>query len=365
MPAVLVAGGGTGGHIFPGLAIARALKERVPDVEVTFVGTQRGLETRIVPAAGFRLLTIRSAGITGKRITARLKGMALIPLSLAQSLALLGRERPRLVIGVGGYSSGPVLAAAVLRRVPTLIHEQNYIPGVTNRWIAPFATEVVVTFEETIPYLRGRGVALGNPVRPEFTRIGPRVTDPGGLRLLVFGGSQGARVINRAMCEALPMLASMKERLHVVHQTGPAQHAEVAAAYSHAGFGAHRADVRPFIDDMAQVVESSDLVVCRSGATTVAELTAAGRPSILIPFARATHDHQTWNARKLERAGAALLIPETQLDGSALSRCVMELAADAERLARMSEASRALGRPEAAGRIAERCAALLARGRVA
>jgi len=365
MPAVLVAGGGTGGHIFPGIAIARALMERLPETTVAFVGTERGLETRIVPAAGFRLLTIRSAGITGKRIAARLRGMALIPVSLAQSFALLGKERPGLVIGVGGYASGPVLAAAVLRRTPTLIHEQNYVPGVTNRFMAPFATEVVVTFEETIQYLRGRGIALGNPVRAEFTRIGPRTPDEAGLRLLVFGGSQGARVINHAMCDALPLLAPIGGRLRVVHQTGPSQHAEVAAAYAAAGFGPDRADVRPFIDDMPHVVEEIDLVVCRSGATTVAELTAAGRPSILVPFARATHDHQTWNARKLERAGAAMLLPESRLDGATLARSVIELATDPPRLARMAEASRALGRPDAAERIAERCATLLSRGRAA
>jgi len=365
MATVLVAGGGTGGHIFPGIAIARALIGKVPDLEVAFVGTERGLETRIVPAAGFRLLTIRSAGITGKRIAARLRGMALIPLSLAQSLAVLGRERPGLVIGVGGYASGPVLAAAVLRRVPTLIHEQNYVPGVTNRWIAPFATEVVVTFEETIPFLGGRGVALGNPVRREFTRIGPPANDGGGIRLLVFGGSQGARVINKAVREALPILAAIKDRLRVVHQTGEADHAEVAAAWAAAGFDPERVDVRAFIDDMPRVVEASDLVVCRSGATTVAELTAAGRAAVLIPFARATHDHQTWNARKLERTGAAVLIAESDLDGPALARVVTGMADDPGRLARMAEASRALGRPDAADRIADRCAALLARGRAA
>ncbi|HKY33190.1 MAG TPA: undecaprenyldiphospho-muramoylpentapeptide beta-N-acetylglucosaminyltransferase [Candidatus Polarisedimenticolia bacterium] len=367
MPTVLVAGGGTGGHIFPGVAIARELVERVAGCEVLFAGTRRGLESRIVPAEGFRLVTIRSAGITGKRALSRLKGLALVPVSLAQSVALVARLRPDLVIGVGGYSSGPVLASAVALRVPTLIHEQNYVPGLTNRWLAPFVTEVAVTFEETIPRLKGRGVVTGNPVRRHFALIGPRPAGAVPARLLVFGGSQGARAVNRAMAQALPLLAPLRGRLAILHQTGESALEEMRSAYRAAGFTEQEAEARPFISGMSQAFEDADLIVSRSGATTVAELTAAGRPAILVPFAGAAHDHQTFNARKLEQAGAAVVIAESEMSGQRLGAAIVELLGDPARLARMGAASRAAGRPDAAARIADLCLPLIAsrRGRAA
>ena len=360
MPTVLMAGGGTGGHIFPGIAIARELVERVPRCEVLFVGTRRGLESKIVPAEGFRLLTIDSAGITGKRIVARLKGLALLPLSLVQSMRLIGRTKPSLVVGVGGYASGPVMAAAVLKRVPTLIHEQNYVPGATNRWMAPFVSKVVVTFEETVARLGGRGVALGNPVRRDFALVKPRPSAGAPRRLLVFGGSQGSRALNKAMVEALPGLAAMRGALQITHQTGEAEHAAVEASYRAAGLKGEDCEVRPFISGMSRAFEDADLIVCRSGATTVAELTAAGRPAVLIPFAGATHDHQTFNAHKLADAGAAVMIAERDLTGALLARTVQELLGDPGRLDRMARASRLLGRPDAAARIADLCVALMA-----
>jgi UDP-N-acetylglucosamine--N-acetylmuramyl-(pentapeptide) pyrophosphoryl-undecaprenol N-acetylglucosamine transferase len=374
MPTVLVAGGGTGGHIFPGVAIARELMQRLPGCEVLFVGTERGLETKIVPAEGFRLLTIRSAGITGKRLGARLKGMALIPWSLAQSWSLIGQTRPALVIGVGGYASGPVLAAAVLRRVPTLIHEQNFVPGVTNRWLAPFVKEVAVTFPETVERLGGRGEVTGNPVRKEFTTVKPKTAGGPTKNLLVLGGSQGARVINRAVREALPRLAAFAGgpgALRIAHQTGEAEFQAVADAYRASGLDPADCDVRPFIGgrggvgEMARALETADLVVSRCGSTTLAELTVAGRPAVLVPFAAATHDHQTFNARKLADAGAAVVIAEKDLDGGTLADAVTALLGDPPRMARMSEASRALGRPDAASRIADLCLRLVAAGRAA
>jgi len=362
MPTVLVAGGGTGGHIFPGVAIARELQARLPGCEVIFVGTRKGLESRIVPAEGFRLITITSAGITGKRLWGRLKGLALVPLSLVQSWSLMGRTRPGLVVGVGGYASGPVLAAAVLRRVPTLIHEQNLIPGATNRWIAPWVTEVAVTFPETIERLEGRGQVLGNPVRREFTTIGPRPSDAADKHVLIFGGSRGARAINEAVCDALPALARLEGRIRVTHQTGDADLERVSQAYAAAGLRPPRFEVRPFISGMAEAVGSADLVVSRSGATTVAELTAAGRPSLLIPFAAAAHDHQTYNARKLVEAGASVMIEQKSLTGEKLAAEIEKLISSPRRLEHMSAASRALGRGDAAGRIAEVCVALLQEG---
>jgi len=363
MPTVLVAGGGTGGHIFPGLAIARELMERVPGCEVLFVGTARGLESKIVPAEGFRLLTIRSAGISAKGLWPRMKGLGLVPLSLAQSLSILRATRPALVVGVGGYASGPVLAAAVMRRTPTLIHEQNDIPGLTNRWLAPFVTQVAVTFPETVARLGGRGVVTGNPVRRAFGLIPARPLDPDAPRhLLVFGGSQGSRALNRAVMSSLSVLAALRGRLTLTHQTGEAALAEVTRAYRQAGFTEQDADVRPFIRDMAGAFERADLILSRSGATTVAELTAAGRPAVLVPFAGAAHDHQTFNARRLETAGAVVVVPESQLDGPALATAVTSLLDDPERLARMGKASRAAARLDAAARLADLCVSLMSRG---
>ena len=366
MPTVLVAGGGTGGHIFPGVAIARELKERVPGCNVLFVGTQRGMESKIVPAEGFRLLTIKSVGITGKSLAARVKGMAIVPVSMMQSWNLITRTKPGLVIGVGGYASGPVLAAAVLRRVPTLIHEQNFVPGVTNRWLAPYVKEVAVTFPETVKMLGGRGVVTGNPVRRDFAYVQPGPAGGGRTRLLVIGGSQGARVINRAMREALSRLAAARLAggpVHIVHQTGPAELEAMNEAYMAAGFGPEDVRVEPFISGMSQAFAQADLVVSRCGSTTLAELTVAGRPSVLVPFAAATHDHQTFNARKLVDSGAAVMIAEKDLDGRKLADAVLQLLGDPVRLAGMSQAAKALGRPDAAARIADMCVALLAGGR--
>ncbi|HET9481452.1 MAG TPA: UDP-N-acetylglucosamine--N-acetylmuramyl-(pentapeptide) pyrophosphoryl-undecaprenol N-acetylglucosamine transferase, partial [Candidatus Polarisedimenticolia bacterium] len=288
-----------------------------------------------------------------------------IPVSLLQSLRIIGRTRPALVVGVGGYASGPVLVAAVLRRVPTLIHEQNYVPGATNRWMAPFVTDVVVTFEETVGKLGGRGVALGNPVRRDFTLVKPRPAGDPVRHLLVFGGSQGARRVNRAMVDALPRLVTQADTLRIVHQTGESERDSVAAAYELAGFTRSQADVRAFISGMSAAFEQADLIVSRSGATTVAELTASGRPAVLVPFAGAAHDHQTWNARKLADAGAAVMIAEKDLSGATLASTIVDLLADRERLAAMSRAGRSLARPDAAARIADRCAALMAAGRAA
>ncbi|HZI94635.1 MAG TPA: undecaprenyldiphospho-muramoylpentapeptide beta-N-acetylglucosaminyltransferase [Patescibacteria group bacterium] len=368
MATVLVAGGGTGGHVFPGVAIARELRERWPGCEVLFVGTEHGLETKIVPAEGFRLLTISSAGITGKKFGPRLKGLALIAPSVAQSWLLMARVRPSLVIGVGGYSSGPVVAAAILRRVPTLIHEQNFVPGVTNRRLARFVRQVAVTFPETVRFLGGRGVVTGNPVRKEFSFVKPKAAGGSGKRLLVIGGSQGARVINRAMIEALPRLAARggpaaaPGALSITHQTGGAQLQAVTEAYRASGLRPEDFEVKPFITGMPQAFEQADLIVSRCGSTTLAELTVAGRPSVLVPFAAATHDHQTFNARKLGEAGAAVVIAEKELTGERLADTILGLLDDPVRLAGMSDAARKLGRPDAAARIADLCLTLVARG---
>ncbi len=349
---ILIAGGGTGGHLYPAIAIARELQAKIERCDVLMVGTSRGLEARVLPEEGLPLATIPVAGLKGKGLKATVSGLGRLPLALVSSMSLVGRHRPRVVIGVGGYASGPVVAAAILRRRPTLIHEQNMIPGSTNRWLAPWVSEVVLSFEETRKRLGGRGIVTGNPVRREFGTVAPRATRRAGepARLLVFGGSQGASAINRTMVEAAPALAAGGLPLRILHQSGRDDVAAIQDAYARTGI---EADVRPYIKEMARAMGEADLVIARAGATTVAELTASGRGSILVPFPQAIHDHQTLNARALEKAGAAVVVPQSELTGAKLAALVLELLGAEERLGSMADAARRLGRPGAASEIAD------------
>jgi len=359
MSRFLIAGGGTGGHVFPAIAIARALVARVPGCEVVMVGTERGLEMKIVPAEGFRLLTIPVAGLKGKSAAATAKGILMLPGALRASLKMIGDERPSVAVGVGGYASGPLLAAAILRRVPTLIQDQNLVPGMTNRWLSPFVSEVAVTFEGTREYFHGRGVVTGNPIRPEFAKVPPRGKGRSTLHLLIYGGSQGASAINGAMVAAIPGLAPLKGRLRVLHQVGPAGAEEIRAAYARGGIVA---DVRPFIDDMASAMAEADLIVARSGGG-FAEITAAGRGSILVPLPTAIHDHQAHNARALEKEGAAIVIPQRDLSGPVLAGHLLGLLGDEARLDAMAAAAKRMGRPDAAARIADLVVGLMSPAR--
>ncbi|MBI3449569.1 MAG: undecaprenyldiphospho-muramoylpentapeptide beta-N-acetylglucosaminyltransferase [Acidobacteria bacterium] len=348
MRRVLIAGGGTGGHIFPAIAIARSLTARAPGCEVVMVGTARGLETKLVPEAGFRLITIPVAGLRGKSVGATARGLAMLPRALGAALRITGAERPEVVVGVGGYASGPILAAAILRRIPTLIQDQNLAPGMTNRWLAPFASEVAIAFDGARRFLRGRGIVTGNPIRPEFAHVPPRPKGRATRHLLVYGGSQGSSAVNAAMADAAPKLGRLRGALRVLHQTGAAGVDAMRAAYERAGI---EADVRPFVDDMAGAMAGADLILARSGGG-VAEITAAGRGSILVPLPTAAHDHQTHNARALEEAGASVVIAQRDLTGERLATTLSLLLGDEARLDAMAAAARALGRPDAADRIA-------------
>jgi UDP-N-acetylglucosamine--N-acetylmuramyl-(pentapeptide) pyrophosphoryl-undecaprenol N-acetylglucosamine transferase len=352
--AVVVAGGGTGGHLYPGIAVAREILARRPGARVTFAGTARGIEARVLPREGFELDVIRSGGLKGKSLGARLKGVALLPLSAADAWRLVSRRRPRLVIGVGGYSSGPVVAVAALRRIPTLLLEQNAVPGLTNRLLARLVRAAAVTYDSTLPYFGGKGFVAGNPVRAEFLRVdgGPRDRAPdAALRVLIFGGSQGAHAINLAAVEAAEKLAASPRPLAVTHQTGERDVAMVREGYRRAGLDAR---VEPFLFEMDREMRAADLVVSRAGATTLAEITAAGKPSILVPLPTATDDHQRKNASVLAKAGAAEVIDQRELSGNRLAIGIFALAADPEGLRRMSEAARRLARPDAAAVIAGR-----------
>lgn len=356
---VVVAGGGTGGHLYPGIAVARALQHERPGTAVSFAGTARGIESRVVPREGFELDVIRSAGLKGKSLGARLRGAALLPMSAVDAWRLLSRRRPDLVIGVGGYSSGPVVAMAAVRGIATLLLEQNAVPGLTNRLLAPLVRAAAVTYESTLPFFRGKGFVAGNPVRAEFLRTPDhRVDRPPGaaLRVLIFGGSQGASAINVACVEAAPKLAASPAPLAVVHQTGERDLEVVREGYERAGL---RARVEPFLFEMDREMSDADLVICRAGATTLAEITASGKPSILIPLPTATDDHQRKNAEVLAKAGAAEVIDQRELTGDRLAERVAALAADPAGRAAMSAAARGLARPDAARTIVSRAVALM------
>jgi UDP-N-acetylglucosamine--N-acetylmuramyl-(pentapeptide) pyrophosphoryl-undecaprenol N-acetylglucosamine transferase len=360
--ALVIAGGGTGGHLYPGIAIARELMARVPGATVTFVGTAAGIEARVIPREGFALDVIRSAGLKGKSLASLARGVGLLPLSALDAWRVLSRRRPAAVVGVGGYSSGPVVALAALRGIPTLLMEQNAMPGVTNRTLARLVRAAAVTYDESIAFFGHKAFVSGNPVRPEFftnaetSDTGQQAYDaqtapPGAARVLVFGGSQGAHAINVAMVEAAPRLAAATPRLAITHQTGERDLEMVRDGYRRAGLEAR---VEPFLFAMDREMKAADLVICRAGATTLAELMACGRPSILIPLPTATDDHQRRNAQALVAHGAAQMIEQRELTGERLAHEIAALAADAERRRGMGENARRMARPDAARIIVDR-----------
>ncbi len=351
---VLIAGGGTGGHLYPGIAVARALLARVPDAQVTFVGTAAGIESRVVPREGFTLDVIRSAGLKGKALRSLLRGLALLPASALDAWRVISRRRPSVVIGVGGYSSGPVVALAAVRGIPTLLMEQNAVPGLTNRLLASMVSAAAVTYDEGRAAFGAKAFVAGNPVRPEFFRgeaYAEHSSPPGAARVLVFGGSQGAHAINVAMVEAAPRLVAAAPAVAITHQSGERDLEMVRDGYQRAGLEAR---VEPFLFAMDREMNAADLVVCRSGATTLAELTAAARPSILIPFPGATDDHQRRNAEALVRAGAAKMVDQRDLTGERLATELLALAANEVERRRMGKAASQLARPNAATVIVDR-----------
>ena len=365
-PAVVIAGGGTGGHLYPGIAVARELLRRRPDAVVTFAGTAAGIESRVVPREGFALDVLRSAGLKGTSPAALARGLRLLPLSGLDAWRILSRRRPDLVIGVGGYSSGPVVLAAAARGIPTMLLEQNAAPGITNRLLARVVRSAAVTFEPTLTFFRGRGFVAGNPVRPEFLVPGSAIEDAeadgagraGPSRVLIFGGSQGAHAINMAMVAAAPRLAAHAAGVAITHQTGERDLAVVRDAYERAGLAAR---VEPFLYEMHREMKAADVVVCRAGATTIAELTAAGKAAVLIPLPTAADDHQRLNAEVLARAGAAELLEQRSATGEALADRILALAGDVARRGRMAAAARAFARPDAARVIVDRALELIGR----
>lgn len=356
-PRVLIAAGGTGGHVYPGLAVAEALLRLAGQSEVRFAGTRRGLEKRLVPAAGYRLHRLPASGFRGVGVAARARFAANLLAGCAGALLLLLRWRPGVVLGTGGYASlAPLLAARALG-CPVALQEQNAVPGSANRLLSRVASRVYLGYPDAAHLLpRTSCLVTGNPVRAAFAAPATAAErPPGALRLLVFGGSRGARTLNRAVSEASPRwrgLAALSLRV----QTGEGERDSVAAAF--AGWPPERVRVEAYIDDMAEALRWADLAVCRAGALTLAELAAAGRPAVLVPFPHATDDHQVRNARAVEAAGAALVLRDEECDGVRLAAAVEELASAPDRLAAMAAASARLARPEAADVIARDLLAL-------
>lgn len=357
---IVIAGGGTGGHLFPGIAVAEEIRARSPGTEVVFVGTARGIETRLVPPLGYPLELVEAAPFVGGGLRGALRALLALPRSILQAARVLRRVRASLVLGVGGYASVPAGIAARLLGIPLAVQEQNLTPGLANRLLGRLARRVFVP-AGTPPgaFPEGKTVVTGNPVRRRIVEAarGDAARVPGGetvLSILVLGGSQGARSINRALVEALPLLERDRPRLRVVHQTGAADRAWVAEAYARLGWEAH---VAAFLDDMGPALARADWVVARAGATTIAELTVSGRGSLLVPYPHAGA-HQEVNARGIAEAGGAIVLADRDLSGERIAREIRGLLEDRPRVAEMGRRARALGRPEAAADAAEACLAL-------
>ncbi len=350
---VIVAGGGTGGHVIPGLAIAQELKN-VYGAEVLFIGTSRGIENRLVPAAGFPLRLVKVGALKNVSVVTRVRTFMDLPRAVWDSGRILADFHPDVVIGVGGYASGPGMAAAILRRIPTLAFEPNVVPGFANRVVARYVSAAAVHFTETLKYFR-RCQVTGVPVREAFFAAagGKKYSHP---MLLVFGGSQGAHAINAAVLNAASMLCELIPNLCIIHQTGERDYNDALAAY---GKLDGRFEVFRFIDDMPALFGRADLLLCRSGASTVAEIAAAGKPAVFVPFPRAADDHQKRNAQAFEKAGAAVMLEESKLTPETLVEIVATLLRDPTRLDKMSISARGLAHSNAARDIAD-MAALLA-----
>lgn len=340
---LLIAGGGTGGHVFPALAIAREWLARGEEREVVFAGTERGIEARLVPQAGFELETIRSAGLKGIGGMKLVRNVAKLFPAMVDSFGILRRHKFVAALGVGGYAAGPVMLAAALRRLPTVVFEPNAEPGFTNRVLADIAARIATAYERPTQLWGKKAKLTGIPVRQEFFGIAPRVSaEP--FHILITGGSQGAMIINRTIVDAVGMFAAQKHRLSIVHQTGERDYDAVRDAYARSGINA---EVLPFIGNMAERFAKADLIVCRAGAITAAEVAASGRAAIFIPFGASTDSHQLRNAQEMERAGAARMIPEPQLTPERLTREIFGLLDQPASLQEMAVNARRLARPHA------------------
>ncbi len=358
---IVIAAGGTGGHLYPAVALAREFQRRDPAVRILFVGTKRGLESKVLAHEQLELALISAKPVMGTGPLGVLKGLAAMPLSLWQCLTILRQRRVRLVIGVGGYTSPMMVMAAAVTGTARVILEPNAHPGLANKAVGAFAQRVFLAFDSAAgAFDRAKVRVVGTPIRRAFLERAAQSASLAGGRsgrghLLVFGGSQGAKAINSAMIDALPILRQQGP-LVITHQTGEADHTRVADAYRQAGVAA---TVVPFIYDMPAAITQADLVVARSGAMTVAEVTTCGKPAVLIPLPTAIYDHQMKNARVLEQAGGAVILPQADLSGTRLAQAISGILGDPARLQAMGAASMTLKRTDAAEAIVRECYALI------
>jgi len=354
----VIAGGGTGGHLFPGMAIAEAFIERERGNEVMFVGTEKGVEAKVLAGGRFPLKTASARPLKGISLLGKVKAIMSIPGAISEAVSILKQYQPQIVLGMGGYSSGPTLLAAFLLRMKRAIHEQNVVPGMTNRLLRWFCQRVFVSFEETKKYFpKGKTVVTGTPVRREIIERregtkGDRFT------ILIFGGSRGAHRINEKMMEALNLLKRIKDSGRFFHQTGSADVDFVSNGYEERGF---EASVRPFLEEMATYYQLSDLVICRAGASTIAELAICGKAAIFIPYPHAAHNHQLINAQRLVEMGAARMIWDGELEGPILAQTILALYDHPEERVKMEQAILQFARPRAAEEIVDHCYALIGR----
>ena len=356
---VVIAGGGTGGHLYPGIALAKALKKYDDTMDITFVGTQQGIESKVLPREGFPLKTIHSGGLLGKTGLNRIQSWLKVPAGVFQSLGFLLQRRPGLVVGVGGYVSGPLVLSAWTLRIPILIQEQNSIPGITNRWLGRIADKIAVSFAESKKYFPAdKCVETGNLIREEFS--GPREETTSlpsdAFNILVLGGSQGAHSINRGMVDAIEFLSPIKDRLHITHQTGESDCERVKSLYADKNISA---DVRPFLHDMAEQYRKAALIVSRAGASTLAEITACGKIAVLIPYPHATHNHQEHNARILVEADAGEMILDKEVTGERLAQSILRIAENPDKRRKMENNCYALGKRDATEKALQLCLELL------
>jgi UDP-N-acetylglucosamine--N-acetylmuramyl-(pentapeptide) pyrophosphoryl-undecaprenol N-acetylglucosamine transferase len=354
---VLMAAGGTGGHIFPALAVAEELRRRSEELrstsdvqtEVEFVGTNRGLESRVIPKAGFALRTVRAAGLKGVGGRRKILNLLVLPQSVLETALVLRKFQPHVVVGVGGYLAGPAMLEASLQDIPTLLIEPNAFPGFTNRVLAPLVRIAAVGFEGAARFYGAKARWTGHPVRKPFYQLAAKPHFPP-FTVLILGGSQGSKAINDCVMDTVELLSSNRAQVRVVHQTGERDYNAVQEVYKVRGLSA---EIHPFIEDVPQALAGADLVVSRSGATTVAELAAAGKASLLVPFPGATDHHQLDNARALERAGAARVIEQPELTPARLAEEIAALLAQPNRLVEMEQRVRSLARPDATECIAD------------
>jgi UDP-N-acetylglucosamine--N-acetylmuramyl-(pentapeptide) pyrophosphoryl-undecaprenol N-acetylglucosamine transferase len=357
---IVIAGGGTGGHLFPGIAIAQEFMEKNSDNRVLFVSTGKPFEISVLAETGFAHNRIPSEGIKGRSWWRKMIALVKVPRGIVASIGILRRFKPDLVVGVGGYSAGPVAVAAWLLHKPIVLHEQNLLPGITNRMLAPLADRIYASFQQTSEFFSAKKVRIfGNPVRREIREFGSSLASENGaptpFTVLIVGGSQGAHGINMAMMDAVAHMGD-RDRFFIVHQTGTADEASVREAYRKQGVSG---TVQAFFMDMATQFQKADLVICRAGATTVAEITAMGKPAIYIPFPYAADNHQVLNAESLVKVGAAEMIQEKDLTGAGLAERIDQYRNRPEALEQMAKAAAAHGKPDAAADIVRDCYALV------